>query len=234
MEVPGPGDTVLYTHRGTKLGANFSLDVKKLAGIGGPFGEKDLFFYGEWALIGVENQGTIYSKRADRMPVMFGFHIPTFGLLDFLSVEVERYTAKYKADYSKLGYDRSLYFKNIAAPPLVAGKSPSATPTSLVDLAGDKYTILPDGNFYNSQADDTILVRGTALDPENQTGDDLKWSVNAEKTFARHFQFSAQVANDHFVPRPVRKGLLTETGGLSEIMTSSKDWYYMVRVGYFF
>jgi hypothetical protein len=234
MEVVGPGDTVLYSHRGTKLMAMFSFDIKKALGLGSPFGEKDLQLYGEGALIGVKDYGSIYGKKSERMPFMVGFHFPAFGLLDFLSIEVERYTAKYKADYSKLGYDRSLYFKNISAPTLLAAKSPSATPISLVDMAGDRYTITPAGDFVNSQTGDTIQVRNTGLDPENQTGDDWKWSVNIEKTFAGHIQFSGQIANDHFVPRPVRKGLLTETGGLSEILTTTKDWYYMVRVGYFF
>jgi hypothetical protein len=168
------------------------------------------------------------------MPFMVGFNFPTFGLLDFLSLEVERYTAKYKADYSKLGYDRSLYFKNIAAPQLLATRSPSAIPISLKDLAGDRYTITPEGNFVNDQSGDTILVKGTELDPENLTADDWKWSLNIEKTLVGHIQFSGQVANDHFVPRPVRSGLISEGGGLSQIFSTTKDWYYMVRVGYFF
>jgi hypothetical protein len=234
MEVVAPGDTVVYTHRGTKVMAMFNFDVKRLLGLEAPFGEKDLLIYGEGAIIGTKNYGTIYGDIKQRMPFMVGFHFPTFGLLDFLSFEVERYTAKYKADYSKLGFDRSLYFKNIAAPQLLAQKSPSATPISLNDLAGEKYTITPEGNFVDNQSGDTILVRGTALDPENLTADDWKWSVNFEKTVAGHIQFSGQVANDHFVPRPVRSGLISEGGGLSQIFSTTKDWYFMFRVGYFF
>jgi hypothetical protein len=36
------------------------------------------------------------------------------------------------------------------------------------------------------------------------------------------------------VPRPARIGLINEGGGLSQIFTSTKDWYFMFRVGYFF
>ena len=102
------------------------------------------------------------------------------------------------------------------------------------DLAGEKYDITPEGNFVNKQTGEIIPVKGTALDPENFTADDWKWSVNAEKTLAGHVQFSGQIANDHFVPRPARVGLITEGGGLSQIFTSTKDWYFMFRVGYFF
>lgn len=233
-EVKGPGDTVLFTHRGIKAGGFFSFDLKKALGTNGPFGEKDLLTYGEIALIGVKNYGTIYSKRGERMPIMFGFHVPTFGLLDFLSIEVERYAAKYRADYSKLGYDRSLYFKNISAPALPTIRNPSAIPMSAKDLAGEKYKILPDGNFVKIATEDTIQIKGTALDPENYTADDWKWSLNAEKTIARHIQISGQIANDHLVVRPARAGLLNEAGGMSEVLTSAKDWYFMLRIGYFF
>jgi hypothetical protein len=171
---------------------------------------------------------------SDRIPVMVGFNLPTFGLLDYLSLEVEHYGAKYKADYSKLGYDQSLYFKNIAPPLLLAKKQPSAIPISLADLAGDRFTITPGGDFVNIQTGDTIKVRGTDLDPENLTADDWKWSVNLEKTVVRHVRFSAQVANDHYIPRPIRGGLISENGGLSQIFSSMKDWYFMARVGYFF
>ena len=228
--VPGAA----YSHQGTKVMALFNLDIKRLLGVAAPFGDKDLQLYGEGAIIGVKNYGTIYAKMSERMPFMVGFNFPTFGLLDFLSLEVERYPAKYKADYSKLGYDRSLYFKNIFAPQLLAQKSPSAIPISLKDLAGEKYTLTPEGNFVNNQTGDTILVKGTDLDPENLTADDWKWSLNLEKTLVRHIQFSAQVANDHFVTRPVRSGLISESGGLSQIFSSTKDWYWMFRVGYFF
>jgi hypothetical protein len=234
IEVVSPGDTVVYSHQGTKVMAMFNFDIKKVLGLESPFGEKDLILYGEGAIIGTKNYGTIYAHMKDRMPVMVGFNLPTFGLLDFLSLEVEHYTAKYKADYSKLGYDQSLYFKNIAPPLLLARKEPSAIPISLKDLAGDRFTITPEGNFVNIQTGDTIQVRGTDLDPENLTADDWKWSVNFEKTVVHHILFSGQVANDHMVPRPVRGGLISENGGLTQVFSSLKDWYIMCRIGYFF
>lgn len=232
-EVVAPGDTVVYTHQGTKVMAMFDMDLKKVFGFSAGLGKKDLILYGEGAIIGVKNQGTIYAHISDRMPVMIGFNLPAMGWLDFLSIEVERYTAKYKADYSKLGYDQSLYFKNIAPTQLLATKQPSAIPISTVDLAGNRYTINDDGDFVNIQTGEVIKIKGTALDPENLTADDWKWSVNAEKTVAGHVQFSGQIANDHFVPRPVRNPI-SEGAGLSQVFSSLKDWYVSCRVGYFF
>ena len=233
-EVVAPNDTVLYSHRGTKVMGFFNLDIKRMLNLQAPFGDQDLLLYGEAALIGVKNYGTIYANRNERIPFMVGFHIPTFGLLDFLSIEVERYPAKYRMDYSKLGPDRSLYFKNISAPKIPTIRNPSAIPVSAKELAGDRYQILPDGNFVQIATGDTIQIKGTALDPENLTADDWKWSLNAEKTFAEHIQISGQAANDHLLVRPIRTGLINEGGGLAEALSSTKDWYFMFRIGYFF
>jgi len=61
MEVTAPGDTVVYTHQGTKLMAMFDFDIKQAFGLNSGFGKKDLILYGEGAVIGVKNQGTIYA-----------------------------------------------------------------------------------------------------------------------------------------------------------------------------
>jgi hypothetical protein len=234
MEVVAPGDTVTYTQQGTKLMGNFSFDVKRMLGLPEAFGEKDLILYGEVGLIGVKNYGTVYAKRSERMPFMVGFNLPVFGLLDFLSLEVEHYPAKYKADYSKLGYTNSLYVKGIFQQSMKTTYAPSAIPISNKDLAGERYTLTEEGDFLETATGDTIRIQGTELDAQNQTADDWKWSVNIEKTVAGHVQFSGQVANDHFVPRPVRIGPINEGGGLTQAFSSLKDWYFMFRVGYFF
>jgi hypothetical protein len=234
MEIVAPGDTVVFSHQGTKVMAMFHLDFKQIFGLASSFRDKDLILYGEGAIVGLKNYGTIYGRRSERIPLMVGFNFPTFGWLDYLSIEVEWYRAKYKADYRKLGYDNSLHIKNIAAPQLISRKQPSAVPISAQDLAGNRYMIDSEGNFVNIQTGEIIPIAGTDLDPENLTADDWKWSINFEKTVAGHVQFSGQVANDHFVPRPVRGGLITEKAGLSQIFSSMDDWYVQCRVGYFF
>ncbi len=45
--------------------------------------------YVESAILGYENQPVYYEDRTNRMPVMVGLHVPTFGLLDLLAVEGE-------------------------------------------------------------------------------------------------------------------------------------------------
>ncbi|MBF0431100.1 MAG: hypothetical protein HQK83_07470 [Fibrobacteria bacterium] len=89
------GDTLRYTPRGMKLVARASLDPKVLLPAI-PFGPNDLKIYSEIALLGVKNYGTTYDKRSERMPVMFGMHIPTFNCLDIFSFEIEYYNSPYR------------------------------------------------------------------------------------------------------------------------------------------
>jgi hypothetical protein len=96
------GDTVTYTHQGTKLMGMFSLDLKPMLSVGG-LGAQDLRLYGEAALLGVRNHGAIYDDPMERLPVMVGFNFPTFGLLDRLSVEGEWYGSPYRNDLYNIG-----------------------------------------------------------------------------------------------------------------------------------
>jgi hypothetical protein len=62
--------------------------------------------------------------------------------------------------------------------------------------------------------------------------DDVKWSFYAAKTFKR-VKISGQVASDHilktaYVPGPPTQGVYRE------ICPRTKDWYWMLRVMYFF
>jgi hypothetical protein len=43
----------------------------------------------ESAVLGVENQPVYYENIYNRIPVMLGVQVPTFGVLDLLAVEVE-------------------------------------------------------------------------------------------------------------------------------------------------
>ncbi|HEX2612453.1 MAG TPA: hypothetical protein VHO02_02520 [Fibrobacteria bacterium] len=97
------GDTTYpYTHQGTKVMAMFSLDLKRWAKLPRASG-RDLRFYGEAAILGVKNHGTYYDDITERIPVMLGFNLPTFGILDMLSVEGEWYGSPYRNDYYNIG-----------------------------------------------------------------------------------------------------------------------------------
>ncbi len=89
------GDLKAYTFKGFKTMARFSLNFGSLMDLdlqrAGEFK-----VYGEWAFLGVQNQPFYYDHPFERMPIMGGISIPTFRLLDQLSVEVEYHKSRFK------------------------------------------------------------------------------------------------------------------------------------------
>ncbi len=89
------GELGSYTFKGFKTMARFSvnfgslmdLDLQKAG---------DFKLYGEWAFLGVQNQPFYYDHPFERMPIMGGVSIPTFRLLDQLSLEVEYHKSRFK------------------------------------------------------------------------------------------------------------------------------------------
>jgi hypothetical protein len=77
------------------------------------FGENDGIFYAEAAILGLKDypSSTIfdslnkvsnkygYDTLLNKMPIMFGFNVPTFKILDVLSIEAEWFGSKYKDSY---------------------------------------------------------------------------------------------------------------------------------------
>jgi hypothetical protein len=216
-------DTTFFTNRGTKLMAMFNLDFKPLFGWQERLGANDLVLYGEAAVIGTRNYGKTYGKIAQRIPAMVGFNLPTFGFLDLLSLEVEWYGARYRNDMLRLGVTANAADWTKQDHPI-----PSSKPVDYSD-----YGIDDQGRWVNA-ALDTVYVKGTGEDMENMTTDDWKWSLAAEKSLHSHIRFTAQVANDHYRPRPAATGLIKANGGGKEAFSSGKDWYLMVRMGYYF
>lgn len=68
----------------------------------------DLRVFAEAALLGVENQPYYYEERWRRIPVMLGVNVPTFRVLDVLSVQGEFYGSEFSNtfSYSDRGYPR--------------------------------------------------------------------------------------------------------------------------------
>jgi hypothetical protein len=93
-------DTSYYTFAGTKLMARATVDPKKFFSWS-LFGEQDLKIYGEAAILGVKNYPAAlnspiwYMSILERIPVMAGFNVPTFKLLDDLSLEGEWWGNRY-------------------------------------------------------------------------------------------------------------------------------------------
>jgi hypothetical protein len=104
------GDTTFYTFRGTKVMGRIALDPKPLFP-SSLFGGEDLKLYAEAAVLGVRDYAGWYANIRERAPVMFGFNLPTFRLLDILAFEGEYYPMKYWnatewiwRDYSPIPY----------------------------------------------------------------------------------------------------------------------------------
>jgi hypothetical protein len=100
-------DTISGSLSGTKLMARFSLDPKKLLGLGSvggrAFGKSDLILYGEAAVLGLTDYPTHYEDILQRIPVMFGINLPMFGYLDYLSFEMKYYASKNFSDINYTG-----------------------------------------------------------------------------------------------------------------------------------
>jgi hypothetical protein len=84
------GDTLHYGFQGEKVMARASLDLGNL--LGSPLlSDKDLRLYFESILMGVRDYPGYYQKMTDRIACMYGVNLPTFHVLDLLSLEFEYY-----------------------------------------------------------------------------------------------------------------------------------------------
>jgi hypothetical protein len=97
--------SVSYEHyyaSGFKPLAWFALDPKPFFGNPGILGANDLVLYGEAALLGVKDYPVLYDNRAERIPLMIGFNVPAFKLLDVLAVELEYYGSRYPDNFAQV------------------------------------------------------------------------------------------------------------------------------------
>ncbi len=226
--------TTTYTHRGVKVMGMASFDPKKMFGLGGNFGEEDLRLYAECAMIGVQNYGSVYNKPLQRIPVVVGFNIPALRFLDVVSIEAEWYGAAYRNNVSKLTQQK---YSELPSPIPVSYNTydPIKNRGGVDPVTGRLLKDSTDAGGNVIQVPGPIQIRGTALDIENLTQDNWKWSLFMQKTVRQHIRFTAQVANDHFRPQPTHTKYADLDGtGATEFSSSLSDWYYMVRLGYFF
>jgi len=220
-------DTVFFTHQGIKLMGYWALDIKPLLGIESP-NPQDFILYSEVAVIGLKDYGITYGKISERIPLMVGFNIPTFGFLDLLSVEVEYYGSKHKNDLALIGNN------NVVAPwtrqdhPIPSPKPVTYEDYKINGIAFDENGLLIDG------VDTLLNIKGTAMDAENMTTDNIKWSLNVAKVIQNHIKFEFQLANDHYRPRPVAIGVINSAGGTSTAFSDTSDWYLMMKTSFLF
>jgi hypothetical protein len=110
----GARDTTYLSFKGTKIMANATLDPKPIFGNPEFLGAEDLKIYGEIAVLGLnmtKPYKEIYGGYAQRIPVMVGFNIPAFKVLDHLSLEVEYYQADFRDDLQRF-QPSSAYFSS--------------------------------------------------------------------------------------------------------------------------
>ncbi|HUI92216.1 MAG TPA: hypothetical protein VLX68_08215 [Chitinivibrionales bacterium] len=98
-------DTTYCSFAATKVMARLSFDPKQL--FGGPkiFGDQDLKLYAEACILGTKDYPIAYDSILRRIPVMVGFNVPAFRLLDVLSAEVEWYDSRYSNNYKHTYFD---------------------------------------------------------------------------------------------------------------------------------
>jgi hypothetical protein len=186
-------DTVTGSLSGLKLMGRFSLDPKPLLGLDGVFGPQDLILYSEAAVLGVKDYPKYYDDVWQRIPVMLGFNLPAFRLLDVVSLEIEYYGNTNMSDFGKV----------------VADNSWVPRPRAVFDVPDGK------GGFTRARTD--------------TYSDDWKWSLYASRIVAGHLKISGQVADDHF-----RSGGYFLANTQSETLTAPDDWYWMLKVAYYF
>lgn len=218
---------------GIKSDIFFSLNLAKLFGIEG-LGAEDLKIYSEAAIIGIKDYPGIYTDIKKRIPVMVGFNFPTFKMLDHLSLEVEYYGAPYSSNYWKLENafspipmsmwntnQRSEYDSVEIHDKLTNNLLPADTAIDLTTMRVDSLKFYKDGS--------KMLPFDQPYDVENLTSDNIKWSIHASKTIKNHVRLSLQVANDH-----MRTGGHASTEDFAEAFSTTKDWYWMTKLSYFF
>jgi hypothetical protein len=107
------GDTLIIPFAGTKLMGRATLDPKRLflsEGGSGILGSEDAKLYAEINILGTTNYPSVYDsmyrydKPWERIPIVLGFNIPTFKLLDVLSYEIEFWNNPYPNSIADILY----------------------------------------------------------------------------------------------------------------------------------
>jgi hypothetical protein len=204
-----------YSFRGVKLMGKACLDLKALF----PsrlLGKEDLKFFGEVAVLGVENFPYYYDSITKRMPVMFGFNFPCFKFLDICSIQWEWYGSP---------WENSTY-------------NPVWNQLPLPNNAPDNPTsYLNDSNLYRqtlSTSSASYIKNWSTLNDFFST-DNWKWSILLQKRFNKYFKLSLQMADDNLRLK-LNSGrsnyIPTTRGNDNPFSFFLNQWYYMFRLDY--
>jgi hypothetical protein len=129
-----PTSTKNLTFKAIKLMARASLNLGTLIDLEerqGPFK-----IFAEAAVLGLEDQPYYYEDITNRIPIMVGIHVPTFGLLDLLSFQYEYFNNPWPDDKTNQ-FDQSLPI------PHLPGDNPAVYERNKADFKEDntKWTV---------------------------------------------------------------------------------------------
>ena len=199
-----------FTFKAIKLMGRASFSIQKVMPIA-MLNPEDLKVYGEVDLLGVKNYPGVYDNRTERMPIMLGINLPTFRLLNALSLEVE-------------------YFKN-GNPDDMGSQQAKLNPAYAYNTV-TKYSQDNGGGLGNAPNADPIVQDYYSVllkDHFDNHRDDWKWTLYAVKQVTTGISVRAQVANDHFRAQDTYfPGYWTGPS----LMRKPEDWYYVVSINF--
>jgi len=93
----------LIPYGGIILMGRVSIDIKKLFGESSLFKPQDLRLFGEAALLGFKDYDVFYESKKERLALMAGLTLPTFGVLDLLAIQMESFNSPYMNSHRNIG-----------------------------------------------------------------------------------------------------------------------------------
>jgi hypothetical protein len=221
--ITGAGDTAYYTFAGTKIMGRLTFDPKPLLKLPDIFGPEDLRLYAEAIILGVKNYPANldssninyprpinefgFDKLMEKMPIMAGFNLPAFRLLDVLSLEVEYYGKKYVNRVPIYANSQDMMRLPLPYDPKINQGYPNGDTLFLPEASG-------------AYSKDTYKT-GVAQ---------WKWSLYARRTLFENFNITLQFARDHTL---IKTGL-AQNVDFEEIFIKNNQWYWMLKFGYSF
>lgn len=204
-----------YTFRGIKLMGKATLDLKPLF----PsrlLGKDDLKFFGEMAILGVQDYPYYYEDITKRMPIMFGFNFPGFKVVDLISIQWEYYNSPWENSTYNPIWNQLPLPNNVPDNPTIYDTSTNLYQQTL------------------STSSQNFISKWSTLGDFFAT-DNWKWSILIQKKFNKYFKLSLQMADDNLRLKlnSGRSDYIPNTrGNDSPFNFFTNNWYFMFRLDY--
>jgi hypothetical protein len=186
---------------------------------GTPVNELDYYtFQGlKGMLLGIKNHPFYYEKKSERMPIMFGINIPTFGILDALTFEMEYLNSPFENTIDN-AYDQRL--------PLPGGEPRIGVWKSEV-LDGKESDCAGNSSCTETRADFEAAYDAETRDLQDKAKEDnWKWSIYAHRKIMEGISITAQAASDHLRHLDI---VYAKPSGVPAT-TRPSEWYFVFRL----